>query len=208
MSVIAFKDSPAPLPPGVLQPGFENKVMHSSFRVGGSTVMASDGCNDQSKFDGFGLSLSVATEAEANRTHDDKIRFQALVATGAESVQGFQKADAVDKQALAATDKSRATLSAAQRELDVIGTRKFMELVEQLEKDEDLKLEKFELGKDHLVIQTIAPDPAKAEEKDYKEAETLIRHGLEQRPDHRQLQALQKDVAEKQKPKRQTFGSF
>ena len=65
--VMLFKDSPAPLPPGVLQPGFENKVMHSSFRVGGSTVMASDGCNDQSKFDGFGLSLSVATEAEANR---------------------------------------------------------------------------------------------------------------------------------------------
>ncbi len=63
--VMLFKDSPAP--PGVLQPGFENKVMHSSFRVGGSTVMASDGCNDQSKFEGFGLSLKVATEAEANR---------------------------------------------------------------------------------------------------------------------------------------------
>jgi type III restriction enzyme len=47
--------------------------------------------------------------------------------------------------------------------VDVIGTRKFMELVEQLEKDEDLKLEKFELGKDHLVIRTIEPDPAKAD---------------------------------------------
>lgn len=47
--------------------------------------------------------------------------------------------------------------------VDVIGTRKFMELVEQLEKDEDLKLEKFELGKDHLVIRTIAPDLAKAD---------------------------------------------
>lgn len=47
--------------------------------------------------------------------------------------------------------------------VDVIGTRKFMELVDQLEKDEDLKLEEFELGKDHLVIQTIAPDPAKAD---------------------------------------------
>jgi type III restriction enzyme len=46
--------------------------------------------------------------------------------------------------------------------VDVIGTGKFMELVEQLEKDENLKLEKFELGKDHLVIRTIAPDPAKA----------------------------------------------
>ena len=47
--------------------------------------------------------------------------------------------------------------------VDVIGTRKFIELVEQLEKDEDLKLEKFELGKDHLVIRTIEPDPAKAD---------------------------------------------
>jgi type III restriction enzyme len=45
--------------------------------------------------------------------------------------------------------------------VDVIGTAKFMELVDQLEKDEDLKLEQFELGKDHLVIRTIAPDPAK-----------------------------------------------
>ncbi len=45
--------------------------------------------------------------------------------------------------------------------VDVIGTSKFMELVDRLEKDEDLKLEQFELGKDHLVIRTVAPDPAK-----------------------------------------------
>lgn len=48
-----------------------------------------------------------------------------------------------------------------QERVDVIGTTKFMELVDQLEKDEDIKLEQFELGKDRLVIQTIAPDPAK-----------------------------------------------
>ncbi len=47
--------------------------------------------------------------------------------------------------------------------VDVIGTSKFMELVDQLEKDEDLKLEEFKLGKDHLVIRTIAPDPAKTD---------------------------------------------
>jgi type III restriction enzyme len=45
--------------------------------------------------------------------------------------------------------------------VDVIGTAKFMELVEQLERDEDLKLEEFQLGKDHLQIRTIEPDPAK-----------------------------------------------
>lgn len=66
-TVMKFKDSPEPLPPGVLAPGFENKVMHSSFRVGETTVMASDGCHAGSKFDGFSLSLTVPTEAEANR---------------------------------------------------------------------------------------------------------------------------------------------
>ena len=65
--VMKFKDSPQPLPPGVLAPGFENKVMHCSFRVGGSTVMASDGCHAGSKFDGFSLSLTVPTEADADR---------------------------------------------------------------------------------------------------------------------------------------------
>jgi type III restriction enzyme len=47
--------------------------------------------------------------------------------------------------------------------VDVIGTRKFMELVEQLEKDENLKLDQFQLGKEPLVIRTIAPDPEKSD---------------------------------------------
>lgn len=65
--VMLFKDSPQMPPPGVLAPGFENKVMHSSFQVGGSTVMASDGCKPGAKFEGFSLSLSVNNEAEADR---------------------------------------------------------------------------------------------------------------------------------------------
>jgi PhnB protein len=56
------------MPPGMLAPGFENKVMHSSFRVGQTTVMASDGCGtEKSGFDGFSLSLAVPTESEADR---------------------------------------------------------------------------------------------------------------------------------------------
>jgi type III restriction enzyme len=47
--------------------------------------------------------------------------------------------------------------------VDVIGTRKFIELVDQLERDENLKLQEFKLGQDHLVITTIAPDPVKAD---------------------------------------------
>ncbi|MGH8105247.1 MAG: VOC family protein, partial [Arenimonas sp.] len=42
-------------------------VMHSSFRVGETILMASDGCDDKSTFRGFSLSLSVPTEAEADR---------------------------------------------------------------------------------------------------------------------------------------------
>ena len=48
----------------------------------------------------------------------------------------------------------------------------------------------------------------RVEAKEYKEAETIIRRGLEIKPDHRLLLSLQKDVAEKQKPKRQSFGGF
>lgn len=65
--VMKFSDSPQPMPPGTLQPGFEKKVMHSSFRIGESVIMASDGCHEGAKFDGFSLSLSVKTEAEADK---------------------------------------------------------------------------------------------------------------------------------------------
>ena len=65
-----FSDSPEPMPPGVLQPGFEDKVMHSSFRVGDTELMASDGCDETSTFSGFSLSLTVSTEAEADRAFD------------------------------------------------------------------------------------------------------------------------------------------
>ncbi len=65
--VMHFTDSPQPMPPGVLQPGFENKVIHCSFQVGGSTIMASDGCHEGSTFSGLSLSLTVPNEAEAER---------------------------------------------------------------------------------------------------------------------------------------------
>ncbi len=65
--VMKFKDSPEKPPEGTLPPGFEDKVMHASFRVGGTTLMASDGCGGDSKFEGFSLSLAVPTEAEADR---------------------------------------------------------------------------------------------------------------------------------------------
>jgi PhnB protein len=66
--MMRFKESPEQPPPGTVPPGVENKIMHSSFRVGQTTVMASDGdSTDKASFQGFSLSLSVANEAEADR---------------------------------------------------------------------------------------------------------------------------------------------
>jgi PhnB protein len=66
--LMRFKDSPEPPPPGMVPPGSENKIMHTSFRIGDTTVMASDGhCQGQPSFQGFSLSLTVPNETEADR---------------------------------------------------------------------------------------------------------------------------------------------
>lgn len=64
--LMRFSESPDPTPPGMLPPGFENKVMHASFRIGDNVLMASDGCEVGAQFKGFSLSIAVATEAEAD----------------------------------------------------------------------------------------------------------------------------------------------
>ena len=67
--LMRYNEAPEQPPDGMLAPGFENKVMHAAFRVGGTTLMASDGCGgEESSFSGFSLSISVRTEAEADRT--------------------------------------------------------------------------------------------------------------------------------------------
>jgi len=66
--MMRFKESPEPPPPGMVPPGSESKVMHCSFRVGDSVVMASDGnCGGKPSFQGFSLSITAKDEAEANR---------------------------------------------------------------------------------------------------------------------------------------------
>lgn len=66
--IMRHKESPMPPPPGMLAEGFENKIMHASFRVGNSTIMASDGCSqDEGNFNGFMLSIAVPDEAAADR---------------------------------------------------------------------------------------------------------------------------------------------
>ena len=66
--LMRFKDSPEPPQPGMVPPGSENKVMHSCLRIGDSRVMASDGrCQGKPNFQGFSLSLTVPSAAEADR---------------------------------------------------------------------------------------------------------------------------------------------
>src|SRR5690349_16401954 len=68
--LMRYDESPQPPPPGMLQAGFERKIMHVSFHVRGVPLMASDGCDDKSKFDGCRLLIALPTEADARRAFD------------------------------------------------------------------------------------------------------------------------------------------
>lgn len=62
-----YNESPEPPPPGCAPPD-GNKIMHATFQIGGTTLMASDGRGTGNpKFEGFSLSYTVTTEAEAER---------------------------------------------------------------------------------------------------------------------------------------------
>lgn len=64
-ALMRCKDAPDP---GMIKPGLENKVLHSSFRVGDSTIMASDGyCQGKPEFRGVSLTIIVPEEADAKR---------------------------------------------------------------------------------------------------------------------------------------------
>jgi PhnB protein len=77
LMMMRFKDSPEPPQPGSCGTGSENKVMHASLRIGETTVMASDGrCTGKPVFQGFSMSVTVPTEAEAEQ------RFAALADGG------------------------------------------------------------------------------------------------------------------------------
>lgn len=71
-----YDENPEPPPPGQPHPP-GNKIMHASFKVGDSTVMASDGmCSGKTAFNGFSLTMATQTEAEAEKV------FAALSAGG------------------------------------------------------------------------------------------------------------------------------
>jgi PhnB protein len=63
--LMRYKESPDP---GMHPPGMGDKIMHMTFRIGDSTISASDGhCEGQPKFEGFALSITPPDEAAAKR---------------------------------------------------------------------------------------------------------------------------------------------
>jgi PhnB protein len=66
--LMRFKDNPEPNEQCMAPPGSENKVMHASFRIGDTEMMASDGqCSGRPTFQGFSLSVTARDEAQAER---------------------------------------------------------------------------------------------------------------------------------------------
>jgi PhnB protein len=67
-ALMRFKDTPQAAEPGMVPPGSDNKVMHASFRIGETTVMASDcHCAGRPNFQGFSLAINLPNEAAAER---------------------------------------------------------------------------------------------------------------------------------------------
>ena len=63
LMLMRFKDCPEPM-----DHGDPDKVMHARLRIGDASLLVSDGrCAGTSDFKGFGLSLTVSSEDEAER---------------------------------------------------------------------------------------------------------------------------------------------
>ena len=75
--MMRFSDSPDPMPPGSIAPGFENKVMHATLRIDGAVLMVSDAMSaGPTDFKGFSLSIDAPDEAGVDK------KFNALAEGG------------------------------------------------------------------------------------------------------------------------------
>jgi PhnB protein len=64
-TLMRYKDGPEP---SICPPGSENKVMHASFRIGDTSVIASDGRNTgKPVFHGFSLTIAAKSDDEAEK---------------------------------------------------------------------------------------------------------------------------------------------
>jgi PhnB protein len=72
--LLRYAEGPQPSSEGcsaMLPPGSDKKVMHSEFRIGDTTLMASDCfCSGKPSFQGFSISLTPPDDAEAKRLFD------------------------------------------------------------------------------------------------------------------------------------------
>jgi len=67
--LMRFKDNPEPPETSMVSSGSENKIMHMEFRIGETSILASDGrCTGHAGFQGITLTLEVANEAEADQS--------------------------------------------------------------------------------------------------------------------------------------------
>jgi PhnB protein len=64
-SLMRFKEAPDQ---SMIPPNAADKIMHASFRVGDTEMLASDGrCQGNANFQGFALTLNAKTEGEAQK---------------------------------------------------------------------------------------------------------------------------------------------
>lgn len=66
---MSYSESPQPMPPGAIPANWSDKVMHATLRIGSALVMASDGCEEGARFEGFSLSLALPSAVEVQRVH-------------------------------------------------------------------------------------------------------------------------------------------
>ena len=60
LSIMRFKESPVPPDEGAVPEGSDEKIMHATFRIGDSVLMASDGCcQGEPNFEGMSLTITL-----------------------------------------------------------------------------------------------------------------------------------------------------
>ncbi|MDA0833561.1 MAG: VOC family protein [Planctomycetota bacterium] len=66
--LMRYSDSPEPCDPQIIPPGNENKVMHTTLKIGDSVLMASDcNCSGKPSYQGITLALTANSVDEAER---------------------------------------------------------------------------------------------------------------------------------------------
>lgn len=81
-----YSESPNPVPQQMLPPGGAGKIMHASFMLGDTRIMASDGhVEREPAYESFSLAITAPDEKEARRM------FDALASEGGEVRSPLQK---------------------------------------------------------------------------------------------------------------------